>query len=245
MVSKKKLNISSSELNTIKPITDNQKEVFASYEKGQNLFLYGVAGTGKTFVALYNALKDVLDPKSPRERVYIVRSLLPTRDIGFLPGSQEEKMSVYTEPYYSLFDELFPEVENPYELAKYQDILEFMPTSYIRGITLKDSYIIVDECQNLNFHELDTIITRVGQNSRISFCGDFMQTDLVKQSEQTGIIQFMDIIKNMSSFDMIDFTEEDIVRSGLVKEYILAKNRKEYRGLFESVDKKMSQKLCA
>jgi phosphate starvation-inducible protein PhoH len=154
-------------------------------------------------------------------------------------------MSVYTEPYYSLFDELFPEVENPYELAKYQDILEFMPTSYIRGITLKDSYIIVDECQNLNFHELDTIITRVGQNSRISFCGDFMQTDLVKQSEQTGIIQFMDIIKNMSSFDMIDFTEEDIVRSGLVKEYILAKNRKEYRGLFESVDKKMSQKLCA
>jgi phosphate starvation-inducible protein PhoH len=140
---------------------------------------------------------------------------------------------------------LFPDVENPYELAKYQDILEFMPTSYIRGITLRDSLIIVDECQNLNFHELDTIITRVGENSRVAFCGDFMQTDLVKQSEQQGIIQFMDIIKNMDSFDMIDFSEEDIVRSGLVKEYIIAKNRKVYKGMFESIDRKMSQLKCA
>jgi phosphate starvation-inducible protein PhoH len=120
-----------------------------------------------------------------------------------------------------------------------------MPTSYIRGITLRDSLIIVDECQNLNFHELDTIITRVGENSRVAFCGDFMQTDLVKQSEQQGIIQFMDIIKNMDSFDMIDFSEEDIVRSGLVKEYIIAKNRKVYKGMFESIDRKMSQLKCA
>lgn len=239
MASKKKqLEISLKDLNDIKPITENQKEVFSNFAD-KNLFLYGVAGTGKTFVALYNALKDVLDPKSPRERVYIVRSIIPTRDIGFLPGSQEEKMSVYTEPYYSLFDELFPGIENPYELAKYQDIVEFIPTSYIRGITLRDAFIIVDECQNLNFHELDTIITRVGENSRIAFCGDFMQTDLRNHGEQQGIIQFMDIIKNMNSFEMINFTEEDIVRSGLVKEYIISKNRKEYKGLFESVDKKM------
>ena len=136
---------------------------------------------------------------------------------------------------------MFPDVENPYELAKYQDIVEFVPTSYIRGVTLRDAFIIVDECQNLNFHELDTIITRVGDNSRIFFCGDFMQTDLKNNAEQRGLIQFMDIIKNMKSFETIDFTEEDIVRSGLVKEYIISKNQKQYEGIFESVDKKMRQ----
>ena len=232
-------------LKNIKPMTYNQSKTFDAFDDDKNLMLHGCAGTGKTFIMIYLAMKAVLSRRVDQTKVVIVRSMLPTRDIGFLPGSQEEKMSVYTEPYYSLFDELFPDVENPYELAKYQDILEFMPTSYIRGITLKDSYIIVDECQNLNFHELDTIVTRVGENSRIAFCGDFMQTDLVKQSEQTGIIQFMNIIKNMPSFETIDFSEEDIVRSGLVKEYILAKNRKEYKGLFESVDKKLQQNLCA
>ena len=203
--------LTKSSLKHITPITPNQVKTFEAFQRNKHLMLHGCAGTGKTFIMIYLAMKAVLSRRVEQSKVVIVRSMLPTRDIGFLPGSQEEKMSVYTEPYYSLFDELFPDVENPYELAKYQDILEFMPTSYIRGITLRDSLIIVDECQNLNFHELDTIITRVGENSRVAFCGDFMQTDLVKQSEQQGIIQFMDIIKNMDSFDMIDFSEEDIV----------------------------------
>jgi len=225
------------------PITENQRKTFEAFNDEKHLMLHGCAGTGKTFIMIYLAMQAVLSRRVDQQKVYIVRSMLPTRDIGFLPGSQEEKMSVYTEPYYSLFDELFPDIENPYELAKYQDILEFVPTSYIRGITLRDAFIIVDECQNLNFHELDTIITRVGENSRIAFCGDFMQTDLVKQTEQNGIIQFMDIIKTMKSFETVNFTEEDIVRSGLVREYILSKNRKEYKGIFESVDKKMQK--CA
>jgi predicted ribonuclease YlaK len=225
----------------ISPMTDNQTKTFEAFNDEKHLMLHGCAGTGKTFIMIYLAMQAVLSRRVDQQKVYIVRSMLPTRDIGFLPGSQEEKMSVYTEPYYSLFDELFPEIENPYELAKYQDILEFVPTSYIRGITLRDAFIIVDECQNLNFHELDTIITRVGENSRIAFCGDFMQSDLVKQSEQNGIIQFMDIIKTMKSFEMINFTEDDIVRSGLVREYIMSKNRKEYKGLLESVDKKMQK----
>ena len=187
MVSKKKLNISSSELNTIKPITDNQKEVFASYEKGQNLFLYGVAGTGKTFVALYNALKDVLDPKSPRERVYIVRSLLPTRDIGFLPGDEEDKSYLYQVPYQNMVRFMFKQpdersFEQLYNNLRNQGTIDFLSTSFLRGITIDNGVIIVDECQNLNFHELDTIITRVGQDSKISFCGDFMQSDLTKRN---------------------------------------------------------------
>lgn len=223
----------------INPLTDNQTRTFEAFNDDKHLMLHGCAGTGKTFIMIYLAMRAILSGRVEQQKVYIVRSMLPTRDIGFLPGSQEEKMSVYTEPYYSLFEEMFPGIENPYELAKYQDIVEFIPTSYIRGITLRDAFIIVDECQNLNFHELDTIITRVGENSRIAFCGDFMQTDLKNHNEQNGIIQFMDIIKNMKSFEMIDFTEDDIVRSGLVKEYIINKNRKEYKGLFESVDKKM------
>tara|TARA_B100000085_G_C18543697_1_gene513009 strand:+ start:836 stop:1576 length:741 start_codon:yes stop_codon:yes gene_type:complete len=225
----------------IRPITENQVKTFEAFQDGKHMMLHGCAGTGKTFIMIYLAMKAVLSRRSEQQKVYIVRSMLPTRDIGFLPGSQEEKMSVYTEPYYSLFEEMFPGIENPYDLAKYQDILEFVPTSYIRGITLRDAHIIVDECQNLNFHELDTIITRVGENSRIFFCGDFMQTDLRNNAEQRGLIQFMDIVKNMKSFKMIDFTEDDIVRSGLVKEYIISKNRKQYEGIFESIDKKMKQ----
>lgn len=223
----------------ISPLTDNQTKTFEAFTDDKHLMLHGCAGTGKTFIMIYLAMRAILSQRVDQQKLYIVRSMLPTRDIGFLPGSQEEKMSVYTEPYYSLFEEMFPGVENPYELAKYQDIVEFIPTSYIRGITLRDAFIIVDECQNLNFHELDTIITRVGENSRIAFCGDFMQTDLKNHNEQNGIIQFMDIITNMKSFETINFVEDDIVRSGLVKEYILSKNRKEYKGLFESVDKKM------
>ena len=153
--------LTKSSLKQITPITPNQVKTFEAFQRNKHLMLHGCAGTGKTFIMIYLAMKAVLSRRVEQSKVVIVRSMLPTRDIGFLPGSQEEKMSVYTEPYYSLFDELFPDVENPYELAKYQDILEFMPTSYIRGITLRDSLIIVDECQNLNFHELDTIITRV------------------------------------------------------------------------------------
>ena len=233
--------LTKSSLKKINPITDNQIRTFEAFNEDKHLMMHGCAGTGKTFIMLYLAMRAVLSRQVDQQKVYIVRSMLPTRDIGFLPGSQEEKTSVYTEPYYSLFDEMFPDVENPYELAKYQDIVEFVPTSYIRGVTLRDAFIIVDECQNLNFHELDTIITRVGDNSRIFFCGDFMQTDLKNNAEQRGLIQFMDIIKNMKSFETIDFTEEDIVRSGLVKEYIISKNQKQYEGIFESIDKKMRQ----
>lgn len=210
-------------LKNIKPMTYNQSKTFDAFDDDKNLMLHGCAGTGKTFIMIYLAMKAVLSRRVDQTKVVIVRSMLPTRDIGFLPGSQEEKMSVYTEPYYSLFDELFPDVENPYELAKYQDILEFMPTSYIRGITLKDSYIIVDECQNLNFHELDTIITRVGQNSRIIFCGDVDQSDLVRTQEKNGILDFTRVLEQMDEFTLVEYNLGDIVRSGFVRNYLINK----------------------
>ena len=231
-------------LQEINPKTPAQKETFQAFDDEKNLMLHGYAGTGKTFIMLYLALNAILNRTVPQEKILIVRSMLPIRDIGFLPGNTEEKTSVYTEPYNALFEELFPGIPNPYDLAKYSDILDFMPTSYMRGITVRDSLVIVDECQNLNFHELDTIMTRVGQNSKIYFCGDFLQTDLRNPQEQNGIIKFMDILHDMKSFRTIAFKEHDIVRSGLVKEYIISKNKKEYAMNFDSIDKKLRSKIA-
>ena len=229
MVSKKKtLGITHTELTEIKPITDNQKEVFTQYQKGQNLFLYGVAGTGKTFVALYNALKDVLDPKSPRERVYIVRSLLPTRDIGFLPGDEEDKSYLYQVPYQNMVRFMFKQpdersFEQLYNNLRNQGTIDFLSTSFLRGITIDNGVIIVDECQNLNFHELDTIMTRVGQDTRIVFAGDIQQTDLTKTNDRNGILDFVNIMQEMKEMDCIEFGIGDIVRSGLLKSYLINK----------------------
>ena len=228
MASKKKqLEISLKDLNDIKPITDNQKEVFNNFAD-KNLFLYGVAGTGKTFVALYNALKDVLDPKSPRERVYIVRSIIPTRDIGFLPGDEEDKSYLYQSPYQNMVRFMFKrgsdaEFDRLYNDLRNQGTIDFLTTSFLRGVTIDNGVIIVDECQNLNFHELDTIMTRVGQDSKIVFAGDMQQTDLTKTQDRNGILDFVNILQQMPEVNCIEFDLNDIVRSGLIKSYLINK----------------------
>ena len=225
---KRKKPINSDLLIDIEPLTDNQKILFDAYSKGQHLVAYGCAGTGKTFITLYNALCDVLDERSPYERIYIVRSLVATREIGFLPGDHEDKSALYQIPYKNMVKYMFQmpsdaDFEMLYGNLKAQETIKFWSTSFLRGTTLDKAIIIVDEFQNLNFHELDSIITRVGEDSRICFCGDATQSDLVKTSEKNGIIDFMRILREMPSFDMIEFGVEDIVRSGIVKEYIMAK----------------------
>ena len=225
---KRKKPINADMMRDIEPLTDNQKALFEAYAKDQNLVAYGVAGTGKTFITLYNALKDVLDPETPYEKIYIVRSLVATREIGFLPGDHEDKSWLYQLPYKAMVKYMFEmpteaDFEMLYGNLKAQDTIDFWSTSFIRGTTFDKAIIIVDEFQNLNFHELDSIMTRVGESSKIMFCGDATQTDLVKQNERNGIIDFMRILRLMSSVDLIEFGVEDIVRSGLVKEYILAK----------------------
>jgi predicted ribonuclease YlaK len=227
---KRKKPISSDLLLDIDPLTDNQETLFKSYDDGKNLVAYGAAGTGKTFITLYNALKDVLDERSPYEKIYIVRSLVATREIGFLPGDHEDKSSLYQIPYKNMVKYMFQmpddaSFEMLYGNLKTQGTISFWSTSFIRGTTLDNAIIIVDEFQNLNFHELDSIITRVGENSKIMFCGDATQSDLVKTNEKNGIIDFMRILRIMPSFDVIEFGVEDIVRSGLVKEYIIAKTQ--------------------
>ena len=225
---KRKKPINSDLLRDVQPLTPNQEKLFQSYDNNQNLVAYGCEGTGKTFVTLYKALLDVLDEKTPYEKIYIVRSLVATREIGFLPGDHEDKSSLYQIPYKNMLKYMFEmPTESDFEMLygnlKTQGTISFWSTSFLRGTTLDKAIVIVDEFQNLNFHELDSIMTRVGQNSKIMFCGDATQTDLIKSNDRNGVIDFMNILRIMSSIDIIEFSIEDIVRSGLVKEYLLAK----------------------
>jgi phosphate starvation-inducible PhoH-like protein len=209
-------------LQKLKALTKNQEKVFDSYKAGQNLVLSGSAGTGKTFLALYLGLNDILDKNNTMQKVVIVRSALPTRDMGFLPGEKEEKEAAYMDPYISTVNELFNDKEGWKKMISFKNI-EFITTSFIRGITLNDSVIIVDEAQNCNYHELCSIITRVGKNCKLILCGDYYQSDFVKESDKSGLYSFINIINNMKSFDHIEFSWKDIVRSGLVRDFIMTK----------------------
>jgi len=212
----------------IDPLTDNQRKLYDAYAEGKHLVAYGCAGTGKTFITLYNALREVLDERTPYEKIYLVRSLVATREIGFLPGSYEDKSDIYQIPYKNMVKYMFQmpsdaEFEMLYGNLKSQETIKFWSTSFLRGTTLDNSIVIVDEFQNCTSHELDSIITRVGENSKIMFCGDASQSDLQKTNERNGIVDFMNILRKMPSIDIIEFGVDDIVRSGLVKEYIIAK----------------------
>ncbi len=212
----------------IKPLTDSQQKVFDAWDKAKNLFLFGCAGTGKSFITIYLALRDILDEKTPYDKLYIVRSLVPTREIGFLPGDHEDKANLYQIPYKNMVRFMFempddPSFEMLYANLKAQDTISFWSTSFIRGTTIDNSIVLVDESENLNFHELDSIITRLGVNSKIVFAGDAAQTDLTKAHEKTGIMDFKKIIDDMEEFEGIEFGIDDIVRSGLVKSYLISK----------------------
>lgn len=211
-------------LKKIEPLTQNQKLTFEAYAKERNLLLHGIAGTGKSFISLYLSMKQILESSDKYKKVVIVRSVVPTRDMGFLPGNNKEKTKVYEAPYFAIFSELFGRGD-AYEYMKSKNIVEFMSTSFIRGVTLNDCIVIVDEIANLTLHELDSVITRVGRNCKIIFCGDFRQSDFTRSHERDGVKDFMKIITKMKSFTFIDFDENDIVRSEMVRDYIIQKDR--------------------
>jgi predicted ribonuclease YlaK len=210
-------------LRDINPRTTAQSEAFDCYRDDNNIILHGCAGTGKTFLSLYLALDEIFnDNIDNKQKITVFRSIVPTRDIGFLPGTEKEKAKVYEAPYTAIVNDLFGRGD-AYSILKGKQILDFETTSFIRGMTFDDTIMIVDECQNLTFHELDSIITRVGVNSKILFCGDFNQSDFAGKRENSGIVQFMDILDHMKNFDHVEFKKGDIVRSGLVKDYICTK----------------------
>lgn len=207
------------ELVSVVPKTDNQRKVF---ESDGHLVLHGVAGTGKTFLSLYLGLKHLFEGEC--DKIVLVRSAVPTRDIGFLPGNDKDKAEIYESPYRDICQELFSRGD-AYQILKANNQVDFRTTSFIRGTTIRDSVIIVDECQNMTMHELDSIMTRVGDNCRVIFSGDFRQSDL----KSNGLKDFFAILSSMGEFDHVEFTVDDIVRSGLVKSYIKAKNKYESR----------------
>ena len=211
-------------LKPVQPLTENQRKTFDAYKEGKHLLLHGIAGTGKTFLSLYLSLNTLYSGDSDYKKVYIVRSVLPTRDMGFLPGTQKEKMQVYESPYYSIAAELFDRGD-AYEILKQKNCIEFISTSFIRGITLNNCIVIVDEMQNMTDMELHSIITRVGKNCRIIFCGDFRQDDLSsdRRKEYSGILNFMKILKTIPEFGFVEFEIDDIVRSKLIKQYLIAR----------------------
>ena len=222
--------VKGSALLKIKPIGDNQKEVFDTYAAGKNPFVYGAAGKGKTFILLYKALFDVLNPETEYDRVVIVRSLIPTREIGFLPGDEEDKSALYQINYMNMVRFMFQQPNEQafmmlYERLKNQGAIHFMSTSFLRGLTFDNTIVIVDECQNLNFHDLDTIVTRIGQHSKIMLAGDFFQTDLKGSNERNGLHDFVRILDNMESFNVTEYTIADIVRSGFIREYLIEKTK--------------------
>lgn len=211
-------------LQRVDPKTKNQKLAFDAYANNKHLMLHGIAGTGKSFISMYLALNEIMNGSEDFKKLYIVRSVVPTRDMGFLPGSNKEKTKVYEAPYYAISSELFGRGD-AYETLKNKGLIEFISTSFIRGITLNDCIILVDEMQNGTLHELDSVITRVGRNCKIIFCGDFTQTDFTYEKDKNGLPSFMKIIKNIRSFEFVEFDKNDILRSDLVKDYIIEKDR--------------------
>ncbi|CAB4168132.1 PhoH Phosphate starvation-inducible protein PhoH, predicted ATPase [uncultured Caudovirales phage] len=211
------------DLKTFAPLTDNQKKFFDAYALGDYFItLHGVAGTGKTFCALYKAIEEVLDKGNPFHKIIVVRSAVQSREIGHLPGDADEKMSIFEQPYVQICDTLFGRKDAWARLAE-QSHIEFISTSFIRGCSWDDAIIIVDECQNLSWEEINTCMTRVGYRSKIMFCGDYRQTDLnKKKSDMSGLLKFFEISKFMASNTRIEFTPDDIVRSSLVRDWILA-----------------------
>jgi phosphate starvation-inducible PhoH-like protein len=215
------------ELRSIKPLTANQQITFDAYNEGFNLMLHGYAGTGKSYISLYLALRQLLTTTSVYDRIILIRSVVPSRDMGFLPGSIKEKTRVFEEPYKEICDDLFGRGDG-YEILKMKNLVEFTTTSFLRGTTFNNSIVIVDECANLTFQEIDTVMTRIGNNSRVIFCGDYRQTDLNKGHEKEGITQFMQITRRINTFKHVEFEKQDIVRSNLVKDYIIQKTEMGY-----------------
>jgi phosphate starvation-inducible protein PhoH len=222
------LKIKQEMLNKFDPLTENQKKFFDAYKIGDYFIaLHGVAGTGKTFCALYKAIEEVLDKANPFNKIIVVRSAVQSRDIGHLPGDVGEKMEIYEQPYRQICETLFGR-RDAWDRLEEQGYVKFISTSFIRGMSFDDAIIIVDEMQNMTYEEIDTVMTRVGYRSKIIWCGDYRQTDLnKKKNDVSGILKFFDIAQHMSSFTRIEFTVDDIVRSSLVKDYILAKLRYE------------------
>jgi phosphate starvation-inducible PhoH-like protein len=207
------------DLKTIKPLTPSQQDLFHTWVNYDHICAHGTAGTGKTFLTFYLSLNEIFSPKTPQDKIIVVRSVVPTREIGFLPGDLAEKVSVYESPYKDICAELIGR-ESTYDDMKEAGLIQFMPTSFVRGLTWDHAIVIVEECQNMTFHEINSIVTRLGKDSRIVFTGDTNQTDL--RPVECGMEKLLTVANNIETFAMVEFGHHDIVRSDIVKSWIIA-----------------------
>lgn len=211
------------DLKPIKPMTHNQGKVFSAYKEESNVCLIGAAGTGKTFLSIYLALQEISDKCSPRRKLIIIRTAQPSKQIGFLPGDEKRKLEVYEAPYKAICSELYHRAD-AYEILKQKGIIEFHGTSFLRGTTLEDSIILIDEIQNMGYQEMRTVVTRLGNNSRLVICGDIRQDDLTSEryKETSGLSTLLQVLQKMNQVTTVEFYPEDVVRSGFVREFLLA-----------------------
>lgn len=201
------------------PLTQNQDFAYQGYTSGKNLCITGYAGTGKTYIGLHCALEELMN--GTKNKIVIYRSAVASRDIGFLPGTEEEKMAVYEKPYVQIVNKLMGR-DDAYGLLKFKRVIAFESTSFLRGITLDDAVVVLDEAQNLDDGEINTIMTRLGKNTKIIICGDIRQSD-IKHNLRSGLYLLNKVLTKIpDEFRMIEMEEEDIVRSGLVKKWIIA-----------------------
>ena len=217
------LKIKLDHLKTFDALTDNQQKFFDSYKRGDYFIgLFGSPGVGKTFLAMYRGLEEVLDRSNPFKQIVVVRSAVQVRDQGFVPGSLDEKMEIYETPYKEISETLFGR-SDAWDRLKEQGYARFISTTAIRGISIDDAIILVDESQSMTFHELSSVISRVGHRSKIIFIGDLKQNDLIKsKNDVSGLKEFLNVARHMNEFSEITFTPDDIVRSSLVKSFIVA-----------------------
>lgn len=202
-----------------KPFTTNQQNASDGFKSGKNLCLTGYAGTGKTYIALHHAINDYISGKI--DHISIYRSAVQTVDIGFLPGTEAEKMGPFETPYIQIVNKILGRAD-AYQILKTKGIISFDSTSFLRGITLDRCCVVVDEAQNLDRHEVGTIMTRLGKDTRVILCGDIRQSDVDFQDSGLGFLRA--VLRRMGEtyFSMVDMQKEDIVRSGLVKAWIIA-----------------------
>jgi phosphate starvation-inducible protein PhoH len=216
---KEKITLATMQLKDIQPLTENQERAFAAWYNDKDLFLHGSAGTGKTLMAFYFALREVMLENA--DKVLIIRSVVPSREMGFLPGSEKEKTKSFELPYYGICQQLYGRGD-AYEILKQKEIIEFSSTSFLRGLTFDNTIIIIDECQNLSWMELHTVMSRIGNYSRVIFSGDTAQSDLDERRGKYDLCRMIEICKAMNCFQFINMTPEDVVRSGKARDYILA-----------------------
>jgi len=217
------LKIKLDHLKTFDALTENQQKFFDAYKRGDYFIgLFGSPGVGKTFLAMYRGLEEVLDRTNPFKQIVVVRSAVQVRDQGFVPGSLDEKMEIYETPYKEISETLFGR-SDAWDRLKEQGHARFISTTAIRGISIDDAIILVDESQSMTFHELSSVISRVGHRSKIIFIGDLKQNDLIKsKNDVSGLKEFLNVARHMDEFSEITFTPDDIVRSSLVKSFIVA-----------------------